>query len=57
MNQLDTNLWGMGWNSLKYGEKYHGKAGLFDVSKIYSKSKLGALKICGIKVSCHCLLL
>lgn len=39
IDQLDTNLWGMGWNSLKYGEKYHGKAGLFDVSKIYSKSK------------------
>lgn len=39
VDKLDTNLWGMGWNSLKYGEKYHGKAGLFDVSKIYAKSK------------------
>lgn len=39
MLHLNTNIWGMGWDALQLGKKYHGKAGLFDVSKIYSKAK------------------
>lgn len=32
-----SNLWGLGWKSNE--EVYHGKAGLFEVSKIYAQSK------------------
>lgn len=34
---FSSNLWGLGWKTNK--EVYHGKAGLFEVSKIYAQSK------------------
>lgn len=37
IEKLHPHIWGIGWNN--QSKKYHGKLGLFDVSKIYSKSK------------------
>lgn len=34
------HVWGLGWNDLLSKEFYHGKIGLFNVSSIYSKSKV-----------------
>ncbi|MGY3213773.1 hypothetical protein [Mucilaginibacter sp. HD30] len=35
---LNADIWGMNWQ-LEDKNKYHGKSGLFDVSKIYARSK------------------
>lgn len=35
-----VNIWGLGWTSMVRKEYYHGKLGLFNVSKIYAKSGL-----------------
>lgn len=36
--KLKADIWGLGWN-LSDKQKYHGKAGLFEVANIYAKAK------------------
>ncbi len=38
IEDLDSDVWGLNW-ILKKEKKYHGKAGLFEVSKIYAQSQ------------------
>lgn len=39
LDELNVKIWGLGWPE-RFKRNYLGKAGLFEVSKIYSKSKL-----------------
>jgi hypothetical protein len=40
VREMKADVWGLGWDDLRFGIRYHGKAKLSTVSRIYSRSSL-----------------